>query len=101
MTTLSFSSAQQPTAFQNGNGLVSSHGSTLDYITLKGQNGEPMKIHNPTAITSSNGLPSNPVTYSVPLANINGVTEVQHTYQQTIHTDTSINGQEMMTRGES
>ena len=101
MTTLSFSSTQQPTAFQNGNGLVSSHGSTLDYITLKGQNGEPMKIHNPTTITSPNGLPSNPVTYSVPLANINGVTEVQHTYQQAIHTDTSINGQEMMTKGES
>ena len=90
MTSLTFQGVPQTLAFQNGTqeGAINQQ-PNMDYITMKDQNGQHITIHNVTRVASESTTA--PVTYSVPLSNLNGgVLEAhqQPSYQQIIHADT-------------
>ena len=102
MTSLTFQGVPQKFAFQNGTqqGTVNQQ-PNMEYITMKDQNGQHITIHNVSRVNSESVTA--PVTYSVPLSNLNGgVLDVQPqpSYQQVIHTDTS-NGLQTIGKVES
>ena len=101
MASLSFPTTPPKISFQNGHidkGLNTNFPQS-EYITMKDQNGQPLTIHNGKNI-STQVVPDH-VTYSVPVANINGAVEAQQPYHQLIHTDTSNGGTQNVGKTES